>query len=255
MALLCILLAIAGALVCWYGAWHADATSVPKATVEALASESTEATEATEVVPDSGASGASTISVVDQWLERAGKVVVPIALIGVVVFGGGLDRPGGLLLAVALAFVLVGDIALLNAAGRAFLTGLGAFALAQVAFISSFVAAIRAYGVTWWMALLGLAFAGLFAATAGRRIQDRVTVDEGTPLGYGVLGYLVLITITAAVAGGTGRWFVLVGAMLFVVSDVVLGLDRFVGPRPRSGLVVLTTYHLALAGFTAGIVA
>lgn len=221
MATLLLLLALLGALTCWYGNWR----------------------------------GGDTASSRDRTLARAGKVVVPLALIGWVLTSGGLDRPGGHWLVVALAFALIGDIALLGASSTAFLTGLGAFALAQLAFISAFVAAIGDYGLVWWMALLGVAFAGLFVATAGRRVQAGAAAKEGAPLGYGVFGYMALLTATAVAAGGSGRWLALLGAVLFVVSDTVLGLDRFVAERAKAGLVVMTTYHLALAGLTLGIAA
>lgn len=223
MATLFLLLSLLGALTCWFGTWR------------------------TGTVVGSSA--------LDRTLARAGKVVVPPALIGWVLASGGVDRPGGHWLVAALAFSLIGDIALLGTSSTAFLTGLGAFALAQLAFISAFVAAIGDYGFVWWMALFGLAFAGLFVATAGRRVQAGAQSKEGAPLGYGVLGYLSLLTVMTAVAGGSGRWLALVGALLFVVSDSVLGLDRFVAARARAGLVVMTTYHLALAGFTFGIAA
>ncbi len=221
MAALCLALAAVGALTCWYGNRHAGdaATSL------------------------------------DRGLARAGKVAVPLALIGWVLASGGLDRAGGHWLVAGLAFSLVGDIALLGASSTAFLTGLGAFALAQLAFLSAFVAAIGDYGFVWWMALLGLAFAGLFVATAGRRVRAGASAKEGAPLGYGVLAYMGLLAATATAAGGSGRWLALLGGVLFVVSDTVLGLDRFVAARAKAGLVVMTTYHLALAGFALGIAA
>ncbi len=219
MAVLCALLALAGAVACWYGSWRADAD---------------------------GTGSASTI-------ERVGKIVVPLALIGWVLASGGIDRPGGVWLVIALVFALGGDIALLGASATAFLAGLGVFALAQVAFITAFVAVTREFGVTWWMAVIGLAFAGLFAVTSGRRIHRGALARENTSLGYGVLGYVALMTIAATAAGATGRWLVLAGAFLFVLSDTVLALHRYVGPRAHAGLFVMITYHLALAGLTVGL--
>lgn len=223
MATLVLLIAFVGALTCWYGNWRV------------------------------GADGES--SSLDRTLARAGKVVVPLALIGWVLASGGIDRSGGHWLVAGLAFSLIGDLALLGTASMAFLAGLGAFALAQLAFVSAFVAALGDHGFVWWMALLGLAFAGLFVATAGRRVQAGATAKEGAALGYGVLGYMALLTATATAAGGSGRWLAIAGALLFVVSDTVLGLDRFVAPRARAGLVIMTTYHLALAGITFGVAA
>lgn len=222
MAVLCLLLAAAGASACWYGNWRAS-TDDP--------------------------------SPVHLNLARAGRVLVPTALIGWVLVSGAIDRSGGPWLVVALAFSLIGAVARPAPSATAFLTGLGAFALAQLAFISAFVAIFEDHGFVWWMALLGLVFAAVFLGTAGRRIQDGAAAREGIRLGYGVLGYLALLTVTATVAGGSGRWLLLLGALLFVVSDTVFGLDRFVAPRAQVGLVVMAAHQLALAGFTFGIAA
>lgn len=226
MAILSLVLALVGAFACWYGNWRTSS-------------------------PDAATAGPSSV----EWLQRGGKLLVPLALIGWVLASGGFDRSGGHWLLVGLVFALIGDIALIRTNSPAFLTGLGAFALAQVALISAFVAAIGDYGFVWWMALIGLLFAGLFVGTAGRRTFVGATAKEGPPLGYGVLGYMALLTASATAAGGSGRWLALSGAMLFVISDSVLALDRFVGPRTRAGLFVMTTYHLALAGLTFGIAA
>lgn len=231
MATLFGTLAFLGALACWYGAWRSN-ESAPTASP-----------------------GVTHGSSRDARIGAVGKVLVPPALVGLVVSIGGLSAPGGGWLVVGLALALIGDVALLASSTRYFVAGLLAFGVAQVAFLTAFVAAARAYGLTWWMALIGAVFAGLFAATAGRRIHRAATSSHGSALGYGVLGYMALLLAVAAAAGATGRWWALGGALLFVVSDTVLALNRFVGPRARSDLVVLVTYHLALAGFVAGLVA
>ena len=57
-----------------------------------------------------------------------------------------------------------------------------------------------------------------------------------------------------AVTGwATGRPLVGLGASLFVVSDTVLAMGRFVQARRWTSVVVMVTYHLAQALIVAGL--
>jgi uncharacterized membrane protein YhhN len=47
---------------------------------------------------------------------------------------------------------------------------------------------------------------------------------------------------------GSGSWFGIVGALLFVASDSLIAETRFVRERTHAGLAIMVTYHLALAG-------
>ena len=44
------------------------------------------------------------------------------------------------------------------------------------------------------------------------------------------------------------------GALLFYVSDAVLGWTRFVNDFPRSRVVVMTTYHLGQVGLVLALI-
>ena len=77
-----------------------------------------------------------------------------------------------------------------------------------------------------------------------RRIVRGAADQGGAALGAGVTAYLLVISAMVVTASGTGRLLVLLGAVSFLVSDTVLALDRFVGQRPHSRMVVIVTYHL-----------
>jgi uncharacterized membrane protein YhhN len=62
-----------------------------------------------------------------------------------------------------------------------------------------------------------------------------------------------VIGAMAVTGWATGRPLVGLGASLFVVSDTVLALGKFVQPRPWTSVVVMVTYHLAQALIVAGL--
>jgi uncharacterized membrane protein YhhN len=63
-------------------------------------------------------------------------------------------------------------------------------------------------------------------------------------LGAGVTTYLVVVSLMVVTASGTARPLVFLGALLFLLSDTVLALDRFVGQRANARMLVIVTYHL-----------
>ena len=60
-----------------------------------------------------------------------------------------------------------------------------------------------------------------------------------------VLVYVVAIMTMVVLAANVGIPVALVGAGLFLLSDTLLALDRFVRPVPGRSLPVHVTYHLA----------
>ena len=62
-----------------------------------------------------------------------------------------------------------------------------------------------------------------------------------------------MIGAMAVLGWATGRPLVGLGASLFVVSDTVLAMGRFVQDRRWTHVVVMVTYHLAQALIMAGL--
>ena len=65
--------------------------------------------------------------------------------------------------------------------------------------------------------------------------------------------YMVVIGAMAVTGWATGLVLVGLGASLFVVSDTVLAMGRFVQERRWTFVVVMVTYHLAQALILAGL--
>ena len=59
-----------------------------------------------------------------------------------------------------------------------------------------------------------------------------------------VVFYALVISAMVFTAWSSAAWLAAVGAMLFAVSDWVLGYQRFVGPLPGRRLSVIMPYHV-----------
>ena len=169
---------------------------------------------------------------------------IPILSLAVLAFA---DIPGrkGKLIVVGLLFSGVGDILLeLDGVGL-FVYGLGAFLIAHLFYIIAFIRkpeisrsrlpvplAICVYGV-----IMGVV---LFPHLGDMLIP--VAVYLLIILGMGI----------SAALGTTNHSLVVVGAALFILSDSLIAINRFLVPVPLSGLLIMTTYYIAQFLITYG---
>ncbi|NJD10029.1 MAG: lysoplasmalogenase [Gemmatimonadetes bacterium] len=140
-----------------------------------------------------------------------------------------------------LACSLVGDIFLMLPRNY-FLRGLVSFLLAHLCYIGAFVSVAGVPRAP----LAGVAGA-VYMAWVLPRLWPRLGKYRGP-----VAGYTAVLVVMAAAAGqlvvnatGVRPWLALAGALLFVVSDTVLALDRFEAGWKRRQLLVLATYFCA----------
>ncbi|NUR28206.1 MAG: lysoplasmalogenase [Catenulispora sp.] len=149
----------------------------------------------------------------------------------------------------ALVLSLIGDVFLMlpedsPSAARNFVLGLAAFLLAHVAYIAAFVR-LRAHGgYAISFVLTGLVLAGAMFATVGLRIR-RAAADEDPALGVPVLAYITVISLMVVAAWWTGDLRIIPGALLFAVSDTMIGWTRFVRRDWELDVPIIVTYHLA----------
>ena len=149
----------------------------------------------------------------------------------------------------ALAACLVGDV-LLMLPRDAFLGGLAAFVVAHLCFTAGFVTV----GGSGTRLLVGAAAVALVAIPLATRFVRAMRATGQGGLVAPVVGYVAVIgaMVAAAIAGGNG-WGI-AGAVLFLVSDALIGETRFVAPRPWGAVAVMVTYHLALTGLVVSLV-
>jgi uncharacterized membrane protein YhhN len=140
------------------------------------------------------------------------------------------------LVTVALGFATAGDIALLVPGQGAFLAGMGFFLGAQLCFIAAFRPVRRSFVVVY----------GLLWVLANLLLWGRLGA-----LAVPVLIYSLALTMMAAAAAGVSRR-VAAGGLLFLVSDLLIGLGAAGLRPPAHGVLVMTTYAAALYLITTG---
>lgn len=133
---------------------------------------------------------------------------------------------------------LAGDVALLPAVDS-FIAGLGSFLVGHVLFA---VGAL-VIGVHWAWLPLPLAVVG----AAGLPVVRPIVRGAG-PMAAPVIGYFTVISGASALLAITGRPWAIAGAVAFMVSDSILGTDKFARRLSWAPVAVMVTYHLALTG-------
>ena len=179
----------------------------------------------------------------DLRTERIAKPAVIVALIAAVVLAGPGVFPVRALLVMALAASLAGDLLLLPP-GR-FTAGLAAFLVAHLAYLALFLLGPLDAGA----ALVGVGVSAVVLLSAGRPIlagASRAGMGGPVTVYFGAI-CLMAIAATASVSPGAT-----VGAWLFILSDALLGWDRFAAPpagsaaaAARRRVAVMVTYHAA----------
>lgn len=150
----------------------------------------------------------------------------------------------------ALALSLLGDVALLSDSEPRFVAGLGSFLLAHVAFVVAFVhlGMPRAD-----LGLVRLALVAGLTLVVGTRVVPSARREGGVALGAAVTAYMGVIGVMVVAAWATGHALVALGATVFMVSDAVLAMDRFVRERRFGALAVMVTYHLGQVLLVLGV--
>ncbi len=159
------------------------------------------------------------------------------------------DEVARAVLVVALVFCVAGDVFLMLPRD-AFLPGLGSFAVAQILFTISF--ALREPTLTG--AIVGVVAVVVGATVLARRFIGALRRSGSGSMVPAILVYVTVISamVVSAVAGGSP--VAIAGAVLFMISDSLIAEERFVSSRRWQRLVIIVTYHMALAGLVLGLV-
>jgi uncharacterized membrane protein YhhN len=215
-------------------------------------------------------------------IELFAKPAVLAALIGVAATLHPIDSTTRGWFLAALACCLIGDVALML---DSFELGLGGFLIAHVLFLVGLAEANAGTASTLVALVVLVAVAAAPATLVIRALWAGTTGTTGTTGTAGTTGttgtaganhgnreralvapvvIYMLALLTMAAAGwsaglnahpfGRNAWLC-VGVTLFVVSDTLLALDRFVKPLPYGKLVVHATYHLAVGAIVISLAA
>ena len=166
-----------------------------------------------------------------------------MAIAVVLVLRRGGAGPSLWLLVAALLASLAGDV-LLMLPGNLFIPGLAAFLLAHLCYF-----ALLRQQQAWFPSRPALVLA---LATGGTMLALMWTALGDAGLKVAVSTYVVVISLMAAQAIGratvlrdrAATW-VAVGACVFMLSDTLIAINRFLLPLPLASLWILSTYYLA----------
>ncbi len=188
------------------------------------------------------------VSIDNRVLEYIFKPLTMVALVCVALSLDPSSDTARVFLIIGLLLSMAGDIFLMLPADL-FVPGLASFLLAHVAY----VVALALLGVGLGGMLTGAVVAAIAAMVVGRRIVEGAAAADSA-LRIPVIAYMAAISTMVIFAFGTGGLFAIAGAVLFFVSDAVLGWTRFVDQFDRSRQVVIVTYHLGQVGLVLALI-
>jgi uncharacterized membrane protein YhhN len=150
------------------------------------------------------------------------------------------------LLGLGLVLSGIGDVLL--ALDGLFVQGLVAFLLAQVTYTALFLMQFR-----WQTRRLPWAIMIIFYAL----VCTLFIVPEAGDMKVPVVAYMIAISLMAIAAGfRSDRRYLwgAMGALIFMISDTLIAVSRFVAPFEYSGIAVMATYYVAQALICMGII-
>lgn len=155
-------------------------------------------------------------------------------------------------LLVGMVFALLGDVFLMIQETDLFALGLGAFLVMQVCYIVAFGQSIRlagqslSTGLQWTVLVPFVLYSGLFLFFLRPAFSHNPAL---MPLWWPVVSYVICLTTMGIFAtqrrGMPGAALVSIGAILFILSDSTIALDKFLYPFAGANWVVMSTYAAA----------
>jgi len=157
-----------------------------------------------------------------QLIAGLAKMIASCGFLGVAYLGGALHTSYGKALSLGLVLSLLGDAFLIGESKQAFMAGLAAFFIVHVAYVAAFF--LHGVNLRW------MAIAAVPVAAIGVFVSFWLTPYTPAELMLPVQLYTVVISAMVIAAFGTrgkgGSILILVGAVLFFLSDLSVALLR-----------------------------
>lgn len=191
----------------------------------------------------------------DEWRYVSKPLLMPVLLIWFLLQAGVMRPRLKGLVAAALIFSWLGDIFLMLEAKNSlfFMLGLGAFLLAHVCYIFFFYRLMHHLGtqIKTWIAIFLLAYYGFLLYLLTPHLDGLLWPVRIYGL---VISVMLLLAAQFAFAGiGRAGREMAIGALLFVLSDSVLAINKFYYSFNAAGAIVMLTYGLAQLFIIGGI--
>ncbi|MEM8894297.1 MAG: lysoplasmalogenase [Bacteroidota bacterium] len=153
------------------------------------------------------------------------------------------DRRSAMVILV-LVLSCAGDISLMGQTSGRFIAGLSCFLFAHVAYVVIFIkegkSTLTSIHFSWKLLLPMVIYLGVLLSflipTSGAMMIPVIV--------YGLA--IMVMWYTAALVFGlratNASWFIIVGSTLFVLSDSMIGINKFYAPLPQSSFLIMSTY-------------
>ena len=188
----------------------------------------------------------------------ATKPFVLLGFIAVFILNGSIDS-FRLAFLLGLEFSLLGDVLLIPQGKRWFLAGMGAFAVAQVFYIIGFNASLPSIPVLV-IGTVGFLAGALILHLATDRLAANTNLSQRFLWLVKTYSFLVLAMAISAVLcldrpgwSDTAALMAGIGGYLFLVSDIMIGLDKLDRRLPRHKFWIIVTYHVGQFLITAAV--
>jgi uncharacterized membrane protein YhhN len=175
------------------------------------------------------------------WLGNLSKPLLMPLLMILVFFENKYRLKGIVLLIAALVFSFLGDVFLMYSGESFFVAGLSSFLLAHLFYTLIF---LRYKIVNSLLVLPFIAYAALmvFGVLSGK-IPESLQIPV-----WIYIAVIMFMGVTAAMAAkllSRSYQNVLVGAILFILSDSFIAVNKFVAAVPQVSFLVMSTYGIA----------
>ncbi len=186
-------------------------------------------------------------------LKRA--LVKTIAIVSLAVLALELQAPWTLI--AALLFASVGDFFLAFDGEKPFKAGLAGFMLAQVAYVVLFYNMANGnFGLLWGQPLRFVVIAVVVAHAL--KLATQLVLRLPSNMGSLIAAYAIVITLMGISSLAFASWTIVIGALLFIVSDSLIAYERFlldteVNQHPWISPAVWLSYYLAQVMITYGV--
>lgn len=178
-----------------------------------------------------------------RWATYVFKPGTMLIIIGMLWVMPVLDEPYRWLLTLGLLASLVGDCFLMLPS-KPLLPGLSSFLVAHIVYLFAFFSRAELH----WNAWLGLASVFLLLWMAGLLLFMRGKMGKllvAGPVYILALGGMVFFASNNAIQNIAGADWLLIGALLFLVSDTALAFNRLYQPYRAAQFLILSTYYVA----------
>jgi uncharacterized membrane protein YhhN len=175
-------------------------------------------------------------------ISGIGKVLAASAYIAAAMSLGATHSEYGYWLLAGMVLCWLGDVFLISVySQRLFLVGLFSFLLGHIVYIGAFV--IR--GISQQTLLTSVVVMGLFAWGVSRWLLPHVSGKMKGPVWIYILAISLMMAMAIATFVRVGGVSLLLGAFLFVISDLFVARNKFINPGFINRALGLPLYFLA----------